>query len=115
MKEILKQLRKEKGMTQEDVSKLLGITKSAYGYYEQGKTIPDANGIVRLAQIFDTTSDYILGINKEKQPYFSTAKQSLRFTVKNLAGLTLEEEEVEKMTDDLLNYLELLTFKYKKA
>ena len=33
----LKELRKENKYTQEDVSKKLGLTKSAYGYYEQGK------------------------------------------------------------------------------
>lgn len=57
----LKILRKENGYTQEDVANKLGLTKSAYGYYEQGKTVPDAHTLSKLANIFDVTTDYLLG------------------------------------------------------
>lgn len=113
MKETLKQLRKEKGMTQQDVAGLLGITKSAFGYYEQGKTVPDANGLIKLARIFDTTTDHILGIEGEKQPYIKNATQGLKFIIEKFSGLDLEEKEINTMTKELLDYLHLLTLKYK--
>ena len=57
----LKELRKENGYTQEDIAKKLGLTKSAYGYYEQGKTVPDAHTLSKLANIFNVSVDYLLG------------------------------------------------------
>lgn len=57
----LKSLRVEKDLLQLDVAKYLGITKSAYGFYEQGKRKPDFNTVSRLADFYGVTADYILG------------------------------------------------------
>lgn len=62
----LKTLRSEFKLTQEDIAKKVGLTKSAYGYYEQGKTIPDAQMIAKLSEIFNVTTDYLLGISNIK-------------------------------------------------
>ncbi|MDY2734891.1 helix-turn-helix domain-containing protein [Intestinibacter sp.] len=62
----LKLLRKENGYTQEDIAKKIGLTKSAYGYYEQSKTVPDAYTISKLANIFNVTTDYLLGRTNER-------------------------------------------------
>lgn len=61
----LKELRKEFDYTQEDIAKKIGITKSAYGYYEQEKTIPDAYTLEKLADIFNVSTDYLLGHDTE--------------------------------------------------
>ncbi|HFL3597071.1 TPA: helix-turn-helix domain-containing protein [Clostridioides difficile] len=61
LKNTLKELRKENGLTQADVAAKIGLTKSAYGYYEQGKTVPDAYMLSNLAKIFDVSTDYLLG------------------------------------------------------
>lgn len=57
----LKELRSRTEYRQEDIAKKLNITKSAYGYYEQGKTTPDANTLSELSKIFNVSVDYILG------------------------------------------------------
>jgi len=57
----LKQLRDEKGVYQKDVAKFLGITTSAYGYYEQGERQPDPNTITKLAEYYNVSTDYLLG------------------------------------------------------
>ena len=57
----LKELRKENEYTQEDMAKKIGITKSAYGYYEQKKTVPDAHTLEKLSDIFGVSTDYLLG------------------------------------------------------
>lgn len=61
----LKQLRKSKGYLQQDMANRIGITKSAYGYYEQGKTTPDIVTAQKIADILDVTVDFLLG-NQEK-------------------------------------------------
>lgn len=57
----LKNLRKEFNYTQKDMGSLLGITTSAYGFYEQGRTEPTLDILEKLSNIFSVSIDYILG------------------------------------------------------
>lgn len=60
--ERLKQLRKEKDFTQEELANKLGITAGAVGLYEQGRREPDNSTVKKLAQMFDVSTDYLLGM-----------------------------------------------------
>ena len=65
---IIKKLRKENNMTQEDLANKLGITRGAVSLYEQDKRKIDYKTINKLADIFGVSSDYILGrIEKKDQ------------------------------------------------
>ncbi|EKY4039585.1 helix-turn-helix transcriptional regulator [Listeria innocua] len=57
----LKQLRKYNNKTQEDISKILGISRGAYSHIENGRNEPDMETIVKLANIFGVSTDYLLG------------------------------------------------------
>lgn len=57
----LKQLRKSKGLSQKQIANYLGITPTAYCYYEQGKRHPDTNTIVKLSNFYNVSTDYIIG------------------------------------------------------
>ena len=59
-KDILKAIRKEKGMTQKDVYELLKISPNGYASWEQGRTEPDIKSIKKLCKIFNVTTDYLL-------------------------------------------------------
>ena len=60
--ESLKKIRKQYKMTQEDVSKFLGVSRSGYTYYETGKSLPSIEVLKRLAAIYDTTIDNVVGL-----------------------------------------------------
>ena len=60
--ERLKCLRKERSLNQEDVAKILGITKQAYGRYENGTRKLSIDDLVKLCKFYDVSSDYIIGI-----------------------------------------------------
>lgn len=57
----LKQLRNEQKMTQQDLAKLLNVSPSTIGMYEQGRRDPDTDAINFLANLFNVTTDYLLG------------------------------------------------------
>lgn len=57
----LKSIRKLSGKTQVDVAKDLGLMQNTYSNYESGKTQPDFDTLVKLADYFHTTVDAILG------------------------------------------------------
>lgn len=57
----LKYLRGSKGWKQKDIADRLGITESAYGFYEQGKREGSQETLQKLADIYEETIDYIVG------------------------------------------------------
>lgn len=60
--ETLKRIRKKYKMTQEEVSQFLGVSRSGYTYYETGKTVPSVDTLKKLAVMYDTTVDEIIGL-----------------------------------------------------
>lgn len=58
--ERLKALRKENNYLQKDLADFLSISKSAYGYYEQGRNEPDIQTILKLAEFYNVSTDYLL-------------------------------------------------------
>ena len=60
--ERLKELRIEKNLTQEELSKEIGTSQSSITYWETGKRIPSALVIITLAKYFGVTTDYLLGL-----------------------------------------------------
>lgn len=66
---ILTQLRKNKGITQEQLAKVLNITPAAVGLYEQGRRKRiDNETLIKLANYFEVSIDYLYGIEKEDTP-----------------------------------------------
>jgi len=57
----LVELRKEKKLTQSDLAEVLGISRQAYSNYEAGKRQPDNETMLKLAEYFNVTVDYLLG------------------------------------------------------
>lgn len=60
--EKIKELRKQKKLTQEDLAKLLGLNRTTISKWERpGGSEPDIATIKKLADIFGVTTDYLLG------------------------------------------------------
>ncbi|MEI2368734.1 helix-turn-helix domain-containing protein [Niallia circulans] len=57
----LKELRKANKLTQANVADFLGISESAYGYYEQGRNEPSLSSIKKLAEKYNVSTSYLLG------------------------------------------------------
>lgn len=58
-------LRREKGMTQSVLASHLGLSTSAVGFWETNQRQPDIVSVVKLSNIFEVTTDYLLGNEKE--------------------------------------------------
>lgn len=63
---IIKKLRHERDMTQDELAEALGITPQAVSRWETGMTSPDTAIIAKLAYLFDVTADYLLEIDTVK-------------------------------------------------
>jgi transcriptional regulator with XRE-family HTH domain len=60
--ERLKELRIEKNLSQMQLSKLTGISQSALARWELDKSEPTASAIITLANFFNESTDYLLGL-----------------------------------------------------
>lgn len=67
-KDRLKSLRKEKKMTQANLAKYLNYGYTAIANYESGRNQPSIYGLIKMAEIFDVSLDYLLGISDIREP-----------------------------------------------
>ena len=58
----IKQLRKQNNLTQSALANLMRTTQDTISLWELGKSYPDAESIVRMAKLFRTSSDFLLGL-----------------------------------------------------
>lgn len=61
---IIKELRKERNINQSELAKMLCTTQDTISLWELGKSYPDIINLVRLSEIFNVSTDYLLGIEK---------------------------------------------------
>ncbi len=65
----LRDLREDKDLRQVDVAEILGISQTVYSRYERGaQTIP-VEHLLKLADLYQTSTDYILGRTPVIKPY----------------------------------------------
>jgi transcriptional regulator with XRE-family HTH domain len=57
----LRELRQQKHLTQKELSKILQISASTIGMYEQGRREPDHDTLTKIADFFGVPTDYLLG------------------------------------------------------
>lgn len=60
-------LRKERKLTQEDAAKGLGISMKSYCRYEKNEREPTASVLVQMAQFYNVSLDYLVGLKDERQ------------------------------------------------
>ncbi len=96
--ERLKELRKEKNMTQVQLAETLGVSKGTIAMWEIGKREPNFEMLDRLSDVFDRRIDYILG--------FSDDTSSPMPTEEDLDQLGRWEVE-EQFRDIIMAYLSL--------
>ena len=70
----LKDLREDKDLLQKQIAITLGITRQQYGLYEKGKREIPLEQLIKLAEFYNTSTDYILGLTEETKPYPKSKK-----------------------------------------
>lgn len=65
----LKQLRKEKHISQIRLSIEIGVAQETISAYERGKALPTLENLKKIATYFNTSSDYLLGLTDIKSSF----------------------------------------------
>ncbi|MGX9931996.1 helix-turn-helix transcriptional regulator [Virgibacillus salarius] len=93
----LKELRKQKKLTQKELGEIINVSKVSISGYESGDRTPDTDNLKRLADYFGVSSDYLLGREKEegKLEYYKkkivTEFPDIDLMFKDMESLTAKE------------------------
>ena len=72
----LRELRNQRGISQNELSKYIGVSKSSVNMYERGEREPGFETLEAIADFFNVNMDYLLGRESEKPPTDSLSKIS---------------------------------------
>ena len=100
--ERLKTLRSEIKLTQKEVADKLDISQQSYAKWEKGITLPANKNLQKISEIFNTTTDYLLGNtdNKNSTKFEDDLEESLN-TAKAFSGKPISEHDREVMREIL--------------
>ena len=96
-------LRKDADLTQDELAEILNINKHSISSYERNKSEPPDAIKIAMAQYFNVSIDYLLGLVDTPMPIENRAQ-----------ALRLPKEFPQQMIPELLHYAEYLLFKYKE-
>jgi transcriptional regulator with XRE-family HTH domain len=84
--DVIVELRKEKGFTQQDLANKLHITDKAVSKWERGLSYPDITSISTLANVLDVDSSYLIDLCKsEDNPYLeSDEKEDIKKIIQTI-------------------------------
>lgn len=108
--ERLKELRKARGLTQEQLAAILGVERSSVGKYESRPVIPSADVLNKIADYFDVSIDYLLGREDTKKTipmdweWKLTPEQATALDIKDRLDIG---KRIQELRDDLANSGEL--------
>ena len=94
----LKELRLEAGLTQKDLAKAIEVGRTTISEYESGKIVPKQEGLLKIANHFNVSVDYLTGVSNER----ATRKQneSSLDTLLNTVHYILLDEYATPVTYD---------------
>ena len=78
-------LRKSAGISQDTLAQQLGVSRQAVSKWELGTAMPETKNIIQLAEIFDVTTDYMLGYTSVQYP---DIKQKLKNNKEKIIFIT---------------------------
>ncbi|BAB05162.1 helix-turn-helix transcriptional regulator [Halalkalibacterium halodurans] len=94
--ERLRYLRKKHGLTMKELGKKINVAESTISGYENGNRKPDMDTLVKMAEYFNSSTDYLLGRTEEPAPYQKQPPEK-----QFLYSETVTDEEVEFLRESL--------------
>lgn len=97
----LKMLRKKSGLTQANLAKKLNISPSTVGMYEQGRREPDSAMLVKIADFFSVSVDYLIDFKKDRKKHKKNVDEiadQIEFIIRNKEYLKNKKNSISTET-----------------
>lgn len=117
----IKELRKEKNISQKELSEKIGIDNSQLSKIEKGKMMPTLHQLMEISSIFNVSLDWLIGREELKEPINQDPSAAnndkyitlLEAQVKDKEAIIKEKEEKEAMYKEKIMALENELQEYK--
>lgn len=83
----LQDTREDKDLLQKQIAIILEITRQQYSLYESGKRMIPIDKLVKLANFYNTSTDYLLGLTDEIKPYPRKEKKDVWISKKTYRSI----------------------------
>lgn len=98
----VRDIREDSDMTQAQVADILFVNRRTYSCYETGSRMIPPYILSRLADLFNTSVDYLMGRTDEKKPYPKSKNPNVSPSTIDVTGLTDEQiQHIKNFVDDL--------------
>ena len=91
----IKELRERSGLTQTELAKKMGVTRSSVNGWEMGVSIPSIMKLVELAMFFHVTTDYLLGMENKNRLDVDTLTDEERSIVSSMLSYFDKQKDKE--------------------
>ena len=89
----LRDLREDHDMTQKQIAQMLGMSQTGYSKYETGENDIPTAVLIKLADFYKTSTDYLLGIDSSLSVDISKLNDKEKTYVYNLISIFLDSQE----------------------
>ena len=110
----LKEIRKERGLTQEDIGKGIYITKQEICLYEKGKRTPPLEVVIKLADFLEVDFLWLLGLEIKKEVGNKRIIHISQEEIEIIRKLRENKDLYDKLINDLDRTMQDLTLKSNK-
>lgn len=98
----IRDIREDSDMTQAQVADLLFVNRRTYSCYETGTHMIPLEILSKLADLFNTSVDYLMGRTDIKRPYPKANEPNRTLRIIDVTGLTNEQiQHIKNFVDDL--------------
>lgn len=90
-------LRSAEGMTQSEFAAKMGVSQATVSVWESGARVPSGEAIVAMARLFDTSTDFLLGLVDDQVrlvPYFRDTTEDEQLLLQAYAQLTTRQKHI---------------------
>ena len=94
----IKEVRERNGLTQAELAKKLGLTRSGVNAWEMGISIPSAQYLIGLSKLFKVSVDYLLGLNEDEYINISSLNSSEKSIIYSLLSYFEENRHPAKIS-----------------
>lgn len=94
------ELRKKKGWSQEELAEAAGVTRQSVSKWESAQSVPDLDKILKLAEIFGVTTDYLLKDEKTSEGRQEKNREEKKTEEKAEGNADLQQNREEKLSRD---------------
>ena len=89
----IRRLREKNGMTQADLARKVGLTRSSINGWEMGLAVPSTANVVELSKIFHVTADYFLGLEESEAVILTGLSEKEKEVVYSIVERFLENKK----------------------